>query len=49
MEKEKAEKQMIVMVPPSLYRKFKDVAEADYKTISIVIRDFMINYIKEKK
>ena len=47
--KENKDKDMLVRVQPTLFEKFKDKCEANYKSISEVIRDFMQQYIKEDK
>ena len=47
--KEKINKKMMFFVQRSLYDNFKEVCEGEYKTMSEVIRDFMLQYIKEHK
>lgn len=47
--KEKLNKKMILMVQPSLYQNFKNSCEKNYKTMSEVLRDFMLHYIGEHK
>ena len=47
MSKENKEKDMLVRVQPSLFEQFKKKCEENYKTISEVVRDFMVNYTKE--
>jgi hypothetical protein len=47
MSKENKEKDLIVRVQPSLFEQFKKKCEENYKTISEVVRDFMVNYTKE--
>lgn len=42
--KEKLNKKMILMVQPSLYQNFKNSCEKNYKTMSEVLRDFMLHY-----
>jgi len=37
------------MVPKSLYRGFKEACDAEYKTVSEVLRHFMLQYTKEHK
>jgi len=49
MSKENKDKDMLVRVQPTLFEKFKEKCEANYKSISEVIRDFMQQYIKEDK
>jgi len=48
MNKEYKNKDMLVRVQPSLFKKFKEKCNENYKSISEIIRDFMIQYIKEK-
>jgi hypothetical protein len=40
-------KEIRVMVYPSLYKDFKIKCEQEYKTISEVIRDMMVEYVKK--
>ena len=47
--KEKLNKKIIFVVQRSLYNDFKDVCEKEYKTMSEVIRNSMLRYIKEHK
>lgn len=49
MGKENKNKDMLVRVQPSLFKKFKEKCENNYKGVSEVIRNFMLEYIKEKK
>ena len=49
MSKENKDKDMLVRVQPSLFKQFREKCEKNYKSISEVIRDFMIEYIKDKK
>ena len=49
MDKENSEKDLFVRVPPSLFEKFRDVCNANYKSVSEAIRDLMQRYIKEHK
>jgi len=44
--KEKLTEEIRVMVQPSLYRSFKKSCNKKYKTISEVIRDYMVQYIE---
>ena len=48
MDKEHKNKDMLVRVQPSLFEKFKNKCNQNYKSISEVIREFMIQYTKEK-
>ena len=47
--KEKLDKKLIIVVQRSLYEKFKDECEKDYKTMSEVLRDFMVRYIGDNR
>lgn len=47
--KEKLDKKMVFVVQKSLYNDFKEVCEDEYKTMSEVVRNFMLLYIKEYK
>lgn len=47
--KEKVDKKMMFFAQKSLYEEFKKTCEKQYKTMSEVIRDFMLQYIKEHK
>jgi len=47
--KEKLDKKMIFGVQKSLYNNFKESCDKEYKTMSEVVRDFMVKYIKEHK
>ncbi|MHA1470849.1 MAG: hypothetical protein ACTSSP_09855 [Candidatus Asgardarchaeia archaeon] len=47
--KEKMTEEIRVMVYPSLYKSFKNACNDDYKTISEVIRDYMVQYSKQEK
>jgi len=46
--KEKMTEEIRVMVQPSLYKSFKVACKKDYKTISEVIRDYMVQYVKRE-
>ena len=46
-KQEKMEKEIRVMVHPSLYKSFKDECDKNYKTISEVIRDMILTYIRK--
>jgi metal-responsive CopG/Arc/MetJ family transcriptional regulator len=48
MSKENKDKDMLVRVQPTLFDKFKEVCERNYKSISEVIREFMVEYIKSQ-
>ena len=38
-----------VEIPEELYERFKKQAKRNYKTISSLIRDYIVNYTKEKE
>ena len=46
-EKEKMDRQVIFQVQPSLYDQFAQACEANYKKISDVLRDLMLEYAKK--
>ena len=48
MNKEKIDKVIIFRIQESLLEQFKSKSEQEYKTISQVIRELILNYIKEK-
>ena len=45
----KFKKRMIVAVPESLFDDFKEACEEEYLNVSQKIRDFMLQYLKEKE
>ena len=47
--KEKLDKKMLLSVQRSLYEDFTKVCEEQYKTRSEVVRNFMLEYVKEYK
>ena len=47
MDKEKSKKDLFVRVPPSLFDKFKEVCNLNYKSVSEAIRDLMQFYINK--
>ena len=47
--KEKMTEEIRVMVQSLLYKSFKKACNSDYKTISEVIRDYMVQYSKQEK
>ena len=49
MDKENASKDMIVRVPPSLYLKFQKKCNQNYKKVSEVVRELMLEYIRREK
>ena len=46
-DKEKLTKEIRVVVQPTLYYSFEKSCEKQFKTISEVIRNFMLEYSKE--
>lgn len=46
MAEEKLNKEIRVVLPPSLYDEFKKKCKVNYKTISEVIRDMIFSYVK---
>lgn len=48
MHKELAEKDLVVRVQPSLFKKFQKKCAEDYKTVSQVIREMMLRYVNSK-
>ena len=47
--KEKLNKKLVFVVQKSLYSDFQNVCEEQYKTMSEVVRNFMLQYIKEHR
>ena len=47
--KEKFDKNLIVAMPEDLFDEFKEVCDKKYTTRSQVVRDFILQYIKENK
>jgi metal-responsive CopG/Arc/MetJ family transcriptional regulator len=45
----KMDKKMVMVVPRKLHSDFADICEKQYKTISEVIRSFMLQYVEEHK
>jgi hypothetical protein len=48
MSKEKAKKDMQIRVYPSLFKAFRNKCDNNYKKVSEVIRELMLEYIKKK-
>ena len=48
MEKE-PNKQLIILLPKHVHEKFYEICLSNYKTMSEVLKDFVINYIKKNK
>lgn len=49
MTKEIKNKNVLVRLNPSLYEKFKAKCESEYKTMSVAIRQFILEYSKDGK
>jgi len=49
MDKEKLSKDLIVMLQPSLHKKFKDACTKNYETVSNVVRTFVREYVKQNE
>jgi metal-responsive CopG/Arc/MetJ family transcriptional regulator len=47
-KREKLQKDLVIRVQPSLFKKFQKRCTDDYKSISQAIRDLMRQYITEK-
>jgi DNA-binding phage protein len=47
--KEKLIEEIRVMVQPTLYKTFKEACKKEYKTISEVIRNFMVDFSRKSK
>jgi hypothetical protein len=47
--KEKLSKKIIFNVQKTLYEEFKMVCESQYKTMAEVMRNFMLQYVKDHK
>jgi hypothetical protein len=48
MKTEKIDRKLTIVLQPSLYKQFKEKSKNEYKTVSIKIRELMLNYIKKK-
>ncbi len=46
--KEKIDREVRIKVQESLYKPFRVKCESEYKTVSIVIRELMKQYIEKK-
>ncbi len=46
MKQEKIDRQVILMVQPSLYDQFKDKCKTNYQTVSEVLRKLMLEYVR---
>lgn len=49
MNKTYADKVLAIRIPEPLFEKFKEKCNENYKTMSEALRDFIKEYIKEKK
>ena len=47
MDKENLNKDIVIRVQPTLFNKFKNACNINYKTVSEAVRDLMQKYIKE--
>ncbi len=45
MKKEKADRQLIIKLQPSLYNEFEKKCGAEYRTVSEVMRELMSKYV----
>lgn len=45
--KEKATKDICIRVQPTLHKRFKQACEGDYKNMSQVVKDLMLQYVKQ--
>jgi hypothetical protein len=48
-EKEKMNRQVIFQVQPTLYDQFAKACEDNYKKISDVLRELMLEYVKKQE
>jgi len=48
MDREKINRDVVVRVQKSLFNKFNKKCKNNYKTMSEVIRDFMVKFIKDE-
>lgn len=46
---EKISREIRVLIQPSLYEQLQKKCDEEYKTLSEVIRDLVVKYIKEEK
>lgn len=49
MKREKLSKLFVMKLPPSLFEQFKNKCSKNYKTMSDLLRDYMIEYVKEEE
>lgn len=48
-KKEKLDKDLVLRVHPSLFKKFQKRCEENYKTVSEVIRELMLEYVQREE
>jgi hypothetical protein len=48
MDKERATKDIVVRITPTLYRKLRKKCTDNYKTVSEVVRDFIVQFVKDE-
>jgi len=49
MKQEKKEKNIVVMVPISMYKDFQEACSANYQSMSEILRSYMRDKIKKHK
>ena len=47
MDKEKATKDICIRIQPSLHERFKQACEGEYKTVSQVVKELMLQYVRQ--
>ena len=47
MKKEKFTREITIVVPPSLFEEFNKKCNNKFKTVSEVLRELMVSYIRE--
>jgi len=47
--KEKMERQVIIMMQPSLYKRFESACEQNYKNTSDMIRELIFDFVKKEE
>ena len=48
MKKEKFTREITIVVPPSLFENFNQKCNNKFKTVSEVLRELMLSYVKEE-
>ena len=48
MHKENSTKLMPVLVPPTLYKQFKQLCDQQYRSVSSVVKELMIKFLEEQ-